>query len=204
MFARWDRMAKQFTRIGKEIAIAVKAGGPDPNTNPALRRCFLNAKAVNMPAGPRRLYRLLSLLEHLRYSGLLRRLEKDVQEKVVEFAREMQLEKFLTESEGEPEEELLKQPEESAGTLILWKALRTLNELAIAEAYVRGDLEIEGDIVRAMWFRSLLADDKDMLEDLVAAAFNAAVRKAEETSQEKMGKISAGMPSLPGGMKFPF
>jgi len=49
MFARWDRMAKQFTRIGKEIAIAVKAGGPDPNTNPALRRCFQNAKAVNMP-----------------------------------------------------------------------------------------------------------------------------------------------------------
>src|SRR5215468_2703209 len=49
MFARWDRMAKQFTRIGKEIAIAVKAGGPDTNTNPALRRCFQNAKAVNMP-----------------------------------------------------------------------------------------------------------------------------------------------------------
>jgi len=49
MFARWDRMAKQFTRIGKEIAIAVKSSGPDPNTNPALRRCMQNAKAVNMP-----------------------------------------------------------------------------------------------------------------------------------------------------------
>jgi len=49
MFARWDRMAKQFTRIGKEIAIAVKTGGPDPATNPALRRCYQNAKAVNMP-----------------------------------------------------------------------------------------------------------------------------------------------------------
>src|SRR5687768_3371274 len=49
MFARWDRMAKQFTRIGKEIAIAVKSGGPDPNTNPALRRCMQNAKSVNMP-----------------------------------------------------------------------------------------------------------------------------------------------------------
>ena len=49
MFARWDRMAKQFSRIGKEIAIAVKAGGPDPNINPALRRCFQNAKSVNMP-----------------------------------------------------------------------------------------------------------------------------------------------------------
>lgn len=49
MFARWDRMAKQFSRIGKEIAIAVKSGGPDPNTNPALRRCMQNAKSVNMP-----------------------------------------------------------------------------------------------------------------------------------------------------------
>jgi len=49
MFARWDKMAKNFTRIGKEIAIAVKAGGPDPDNNPALRRCYLNAKAVNMP-----------------------------------------------------------------------------------------------------------------------------------------------------------
>lgn len=49
MFARWDKMAKQFSRIGKEIAIAVKAGGPDPNTNPALRRCMQNAKSVNMP-----------------------------------------------------------------------------------------------------------------------------------------------------------
>jgi YebC/PmpR family DNA-binding regulatory protein len=49
MFARWDKMAKNFTRIGKEIAIAVKAGGPDPNNNPALRRCYLNAKACNMP-----------------------------------------------------------------------------------------------------------------------------------------------------------
>jgi len=49
MFARWDRMAKQFTRIGKDIAIAVKAGGPDPNTNPALRRAMQNAKSVNMP-----------------------------------------------------------------------------------------------------------------------------------------------------------
>jgi YebC/PmpR family DNA-binding regulatory protein len=49
MFARWDRMAKQFTRIGKEIIIAVKAGGPDPGSNAALRRCFQNAKSVGMP-----------------------------------------------------------------------------------------------------------------------------------------------------------
>jgi DNA-binding YbaB/EbfC family protein len=50
----------------------------------------------------------------------------------------------------------------------------------------------------------LVAEDKDMLEDLVAAAFNAAVRKAEDLSQEKLGKITAGMPGLPGGMKLPF
>ena len=51
---------------------------------------------------------------------------------------------------------------------------------------------------------SLLADDKDMLEDLVAAAFNAALRKAEEVSAERMGKLTATMPALPGGMKMPF
>ncbi len=51
---------------------------------------------------------------------------------------------------------------------------------------------------------SLLQEDKDMIEDMVAAAFNAAVRRAEEVSNEKMGKITAGMPGLPGGMKMPF
>ena len=50
---------------------------------------------------------------------------------------------------------------------------------------------------------SLLADDKDMLEDLVAAAINDAVRRVEATTQEKMGKLTAGMPNIPG-MKFPF
>ena len=49
MFARWDRMAKQFARIGKEITIAVKGGGPNPEGNPALRRAMQNARAVNMP-----------------------------------------------------------------------------------------------------------------------------------------------------------
>ncbi len=50
---------------------------------------------------------------------------------------------------------------------------------------------------------SLVAEDRDMLEDLVAAAFNDAVRKAEATTQEKMGAATAGMP-LPPGMKLPF
>ena len=59
------------------------------------------------------------------------------------------------------------------------------------------------DVKRVAIDPSLLGDDKDMLEDLVAAAFNDAIRRAEETSQEKMGKLSAGMPQIPG-MKFPF
>jgi YebC/PmpR family DNA-binding regulatory protein len=49
MFARYDRMAKQFSRIGKEIAIAVKKGGVDPVNNPMLRRVIQNGKSVNMP-----------------------------------------------------------------------------------------------------------------------------------------------------------
>jgi YebC/PmpR family DNA-binding regulatory protein len=49
MFARWDKMAKAFTRVAKDITIAVKAGGPDPDGNPALRRAIQNARAVNMP-----------------------------------------------------------------------------------------------------------------------------------------------------------
>jgi YebC/PmpR family DNA-binding regulatory protein len=49
MFARWNRMAKQFTRIGKDISIAVRAAGPDPDNNPTLRRVIQNARSVNMP-----------------------------------------------------------------------------------------------------------------------------------------------------------
>lgn len=49
MFARYDRMAKGFTRVGKEIAIAVKQGGPDPDNNPRLRMAMQNAKSINMP-----------------------------------------------------------------------------------------------------------------------------------------------------------
>jgi YebC/PmpR family DNA-binding regulatory protein len=49
MFARWDRMAKQFARVAKDINIAVKAGGGDVTSNPALRRAVQNSRAVNMP-----------------------------------------------------------------------------------------------------------------------------------------------------------
>ena len=61
----------------------------------------------------------------------------------------------------------------------------------------------KNDVKRVSIDPSLLADDKDMLEDLVAAAFNDAVRKAEATSAEKMGGLSAGM-QLPPGFKMPF
>jgi YebC/PmpR family DNA-binding regulatory protein len=49
MFARWDKMSKAFARIGKEITIAVKASGPNPENNPSLRRIMQNARALNMP-----------------------------------------------------------------------------------------------------------------------------------------------------------
>jgi DNA-binding YbaB/EbfC family protein len=59
------------------------------------------------------------------------------------------------------------------------------------------------DVKRVVIDPSLLADDKDMLEDLVVAAVNDALRKAEQTAQEKMGSVTAGMP-LPPGFKLPF
>ena len=61
----------------------------------------------------------------------------------------------------------------------------------------------KNDVKRVTIDPSLLGDDKDMLEDLVAAAFNDAVRKAEATSSEKMSSLTAGLP-LPPGLKLPF
>jgi DNA-binding YbaB/EbfC family protein len=68
---------------------------------------------------------------------------------------------------------------------------------------VKVTMTCKHDVKRVAIDPSLLADDKDMLEDLVAAAFNDGVRKAEAVSQEKMSRLTAGMP-LPPGMKFPF
>lgn len=68
---------------------------------------------------------------------------------------------------------------------------------------VKVQMTCKHDVKRVTIDPSLLADDKDMLEDLVAAAFNDAVRRVESTTQEKMGKLTAGMPQIPG-MKFPF
>jgi len=68
---------------------------------------------------------------------------------------------------------------------------------------VKVQMTCKHDVRRVTIDPSLLADDKDMLEDLVAAAINDAVRRVESTTQEKMGKLTAGMPQIPG-MKFPF
>jgi DNA-binding YbaB/EbfC family protein len=87
---------------------------------------------------------------------------------------------------------------------------RAQDELALIEVegqsgagLVKVTMNCKHDVKRVTIDPSLLSEDKDMLEDLVAAAFNAAVRRAEDVSAEKMGKLTAGMP-LPPGMKFPF
>jgi DNA-binding YbaB/EbfC family protein len=87
---------------------------------------------------------------------------------------------------------------------------RAQDELATMEVegqsgagLVKITMTCKHDVRRVTIDPSLLADDKDMLEDLVAAAFNDGLRKAEAVSSEKMGKLTAGMP-LPPGMKFPF
>lgn len=75
MFARFDRMAKQFTKLGKEIAIAVKMGGENPDHNPRLRVAMQNAKSVNMPkdrvesAIKRALNKAEGNYEEVRYEG---------------------------------------------------------------------------------------------------------------------------------------
>ncbi|MBL0719978.1 YbaB/EbfC family nucleoid-associated protein [Piscinibacter sp. Jin2] len=87
---------------------------------------------------------------------------------------------------------------------------RAQDELALLEVegqsgggLVKVTMTCKHDVKRIAIDPSLLADDKDMLEDLVAAAFNDGLRRAEALSAEKMAKITAGMP-LPPGMKLPF
>ena len=84
------------------------------------------------------------------------------------------------------------------------------DELALLEVegqsgagLVKITMTCKHDVRRVFIDPSLLGDDKDMLEDLVAAAFNDGIRRAEELSAEKMGKLTAGL-QLPGGMKLPF
>ncbi len=68
---------------------------------------------------------------------------------------------------------------------------------------VKVTMSCRHDVKRVEIDPSLLGEDKDMLEDLVAAAFNDALRKAEATAQERMSSVTAGLP-LPAGMKLPF
>lgn len=87
---------------------------------------------------------------------------------------------------------------------------RAQDELALTEVegqsgagLVKVVMTCKHDVRRVTIDPSLLGEDKDMLEDLVAAAFNDGVRRAEALSQEKLGKLTAGLP-LPPGMKLPF
>lgn len=76
-------------------------------------------------------------------------------------------------------------------------------EGAAGAGMVRVTMTCRYDVKRVAIDPSLLADDKDMLEDMVAAAMNDAVRKVESTSQEKMGSLTSGL-GLPPGFKMPF
>jgi len=78
-----------------------------------------------------------------------------------------------------------------------------LVEGAAGGGLVKVSMTCRHDVKRVTIDPSLLADDKDMLEDLVAAACNDALRRAEATAQEKMASLTAGLP-LPPGMKLPF
>ena len=87
---------------------------------------------------------------------------------------------------------------------------RVQDELALLEVegqsgagLVKVTMTCKHDVRRVAIDPSLLAEDRDMLEDLLAAAINDAVRRVEQTSTERMSKVTAGMP-LPPGMKFPF
>ncbi|MFA7679737.1 MAG: YbaB/EbfC family nucleoid-associated protein [Pigmentiphaga sp.] len=87
------------------------------------------------------------------------------------------------------------------------KAQEALADITVEGAsgggLVKVTMTCRNDVKRVEIDPELMKDDKDMVEDLIAAAFNDALRKAEATSQEKMSSVTAGMP-LPPGMKLPF
>ena len=87
------------------------------------------------------------------------------------------------------------------------KAQEALADIVVEGAsgggLVKVTMSCRHDVKRVTIDPTLLEEDKDMLEDLVAAAFNDALRKAETTAQEKMSSVTAGLP-LPPGMKLPF
>ncbi len=87
------------------------------------------------------------------------------------------------------------------------KAQEALADITVEGAsgggLVKVTMTCRNDVKRVEIDPELMKDDKDMVEDLIAAAFNDALRKAEATSQERMASVTAGMP-LPPGMKLPF
>ncbi len=87
------------------------------------------------------------------------------------------------------------------------KAQEALADIVVEGAagggLVKVSITCRHDVRRVEIDPSLVGEDRDMLEDLVAAAFNDALRKVESTTQEKMAGVTAGMP-LPPGMKLPF
>jgi DNA-binding YbaB/EbfC family protein len=89
----------------------------------------------------------------------------------------------------------------------LQKAQNKIAEMEVEGASGAGMVKVimtgKHDVKRVSIDPSLMGDDKEMLEDLIAAAVNDAVRKVEAATQELMAGITAGMP-LPPGMKFPF
>ncbi|MDO9467215.1 MAG: YbaB/EbfC family nucleoid-associated protein [Thiobacillus sp.] len=76
-------------------------------------------------------------------------------------------------------------------------------EGASGAGMVKVTMTCKHDVRRVAIDPSLMTDDREMLEDLVAAAMNDAVRKVDATVQEKMAGVTAGMP-IPPGMKLPF
>ena len=97
--------------------------------------------------------------------------------------------------QAQPMQDNLKRAQEELGSLEV--------EGQSGAGLVKVTMTCKHDVKRIQIDPSLLADDKDMLEDLVAAAFNDAVRKAEATAQEKMSGMTSGLP-LPPGFKLPF
>lgn len=89
----------------------------------------------------------------------------------------------------------------------LQKAQQKIAELEVEGSAGAGMVQVvmtgKHDVKRVRIDPSLLGEDKEMLEDLIAAAVNDAVRKVEAATQEMMAGVTAGMP-LPPGMKFPF
>ncbi len=92
------------------------------------------------------------------------------------------------------QENLQKAQEELANLEVVGEAGGGLVKVTMTGRHAARRIEIDD---------TLLKDDKDMLEDLVAAAINDAVRKVEQLTQERYSGMTAGM-NLPGGMKLPF